>query len=128
MPTPAENLTGIFLSEAGWWFPGGCAPGERWRKYLAHENDVLPAIKHLPRARRRTCVQAGGNVGLFPVTIAKYFQEVLTFEPDIANWTCLQRNLDARPKRSRRIRSWYAAIGPATGTGDLLQNEKNGQR
>lgn len=42
-------------------------------------------------------VQAGGNVGTFPVELAKSFEHVYTFEPDPDNWECLIANTKAVP-------------------------------
>lgn len=40
----------------------------------------------------RVVVQAGGNCGVWPRTLAPMFGEVHTFEPDPMNFTCLQHN------------------------------------
>lgn len=39
-----------------------------------------------------TCIQAGGNIGVFPHLLAKHFTTVHTFEPDNANFTSLLMN------------------------------------
>ena len=39
-----------------------------------------------------TVVQAGGNCGLYPRLLAKYFKHVYTFEPDALNFHCLVHN------------------------------------
>jgi FkbM family methyltransferase len=49
---------------------------------------VLPLVKE-----RRVCVQAGGNVGVYPLALAKVFDRVITFEPDEDNWLCLRKNV-----------------------------------
>jgi FkbM family methyltransferase len=41
-----------------------------------------------------TVVQAGGNVGTFPVELAKHFLSVYTFEPDAENYNCLSKNVE----------------------------------
>ena len=38
------------------------------------------------------CVQAGGNVGVWPRILAKRFKTVVTFEPDKENFECLNKN------------------------------------
>ena len=43
--------------------------------------------------QRRIAVQAGGNVGVWPKELAKYFGHVVTFEPDPLNYRCLTQNL-----------------------------------
>jgi len=39
-----------------------------------------------------TVVQAGGNCGVFAMSLARKFQTVYTFEPDPTNFTCLAHN------------------------------------
>jgi FkbM family methyltransferase len=41
----------------------------------------------------KTAVQAGGNVGVFPINLAKRFDKVVTFEPMSSTWECLEANL-----------------------------------
>ena len=41
---------------------------------------------------KRVCVQAGGNVGVFPRRLSSDFGAVYTFEPDPENFSCLARN------------------------------------
>jgi FkbM family methyltransferase len=48
--------------------------------------DMLP--------QHRTVVQAGGNLGVFPKGLAKYFDRVITFEPIQSNLECLVKNID----------------------------------
>lgn len=43
-------------------------------------------------ARKRTVVQAGGNVGLWPRRLSERFARVITFEPDIVSRECLIAN------------------------------------
>lgn len=39
-----------------------------------------------------TVVQAGGNMGIYPYLLGKFFQRVYTFEPDPLNFHCLVNN------------------------------------
>jgi FkbM family methyltransferase len=41
----------------------------------------------------RTCVQAGGAFGMYPLRLCDYFQKVWTFEPLLANLECLHANV-----------------------------------
>lgn len=73
---------------------------------------IYRELRHLNRALAMvtdwtTAVQAGGNVGVWPLYLAEHFGEVFTFEPDEANAECLALNLrDAINVRHRR-----AALG-----------------
>ena len=41
----------------------------------------------------RTVIQAGGNVGVYPATMAQQFERVITVEPDTANFQALVLNV-----------------------------------
>ena len=41
----------------------------------------------------RTAIQAGGNVGVYPATMAQQFERVITVEPDTANFQALVLNV-----------------------------------
>jgi hypothetical protein len=64
---------------AGFFWPDDVA--ERWRHSLRHVEALDWTLKRC--AGRRTAVQAGGNMGLWPRKMAEAgFRRVLTFEPD----------------------------------------------
>jgi len=46
----------------------------------------------------RTAIQAGGNVGVYPMALAQKFQRVYTVEPDAANYEALALNTDSHPR------------------------------
>jgi FkbM family methyltransferase len=56
--------------------------------------------------KKEVCVQAGGNVGVFPKRLATIFDWIYTFEPDLENFECLIRNID-----EFNIGTYYAALG-----------------
>jgi FkbM family methyltransferase len=74
---------------AGFWWPDDV--GEKWRHSLRH---VQALDWTLQRCKgRRTAVQAGGNMGLWPRRMKEAgFQRVLSFEPDAESRACLERN------------------------------------
>ncbi len=78
----------------------------------------------VPKARRHTCVQAGGNIGVFPKTLSSWFQSVITFEPDPENWECLVKNLDG----TTNVKCVPAALGHKNGTADLLHHVEHSGR
>lgn len=53
---------------------------------------VAECIAGLAR-KRRVVVQAGGCSGLWPLALAKHFDQVVTFEPDPTNFACLAENI-----------------------------------
>lgn len=74
-----------------------------------------PAITHLmPYISGRDCiVQAGANVGVYPVRLSALFGEVVTVEPDRANFGCLMANLG--DTTGINIDARFAAFGEEPG-------------
>lgn len=64
---------------------------DKWQHALKHVRSVEWAIARC--RRRRTAVQAGGNIGLWPRRLAETFTRVITFEPDAISRACLERNV-----------------------------------
>jgi FkbM family methyltransferase len=60
--------------------------------------------------QRRTMVQAGGCLGMYPRLWGSHFDEVYTFEIDPLNYECLLRNC-APLILLDRIRPYHAALG-----------------
>ena len=46
----------------------------------------------------RTAIQAGGNVGVYPMAMAQKFERVYTVEPDAANYEALATNTVNQPR------------------------------
>lgn len=74
---------------AGFYWPDDT--GESYKHALAHVNSIewaIAACRH-----RRTALQAGGNIGLWPKRLAEAFQTVFTFEPEPISRQCLEQNV-----------------------------------
>jgi FkbM family methyltransferase len=65
----------------------------------------------------RTAIQAGGNVGVYPMALAQKFQRVYTVEPDAANYEALAINTINQPKVMIR----WAAFGKDHGKAAIDQ-------
>ena len=63
----------------------------------------------------RTVIQAGGNVGVYPVTMAKQFERVITVEPDKVNYQALLLNVAGHDN----IDHAQAAFGDKEGTASV---------
>lgn len=69
------------------------------------ESQKVHAFKHVKAIEnaislckeRRCAVQAGGNVGLWPMRMATTFKRVLTFEPEPVSLKCLEENVAHLP-------------------------------
>ncbi len=56
------------------------------------EVNIGVMLSHVSADRTGLCVQAGGNLGYFPIAFSKVFDRVVTFEPDPVNFQCLSHN------------------------------------
>ena len=78
-----EDIEGL------WWIKGDVGSWEGpfgdWRD--THRDRIVLRPK-----QRRVVVQAGGNLGMYPNLLAKYYDVVYTFEPDPSNFACLCMN------------------------------------
>jgi len=85
---------------------------------------VLREVKDAERAialceRTRTCIQAGGNVGVWANHLAKTFATVWTFEPDWENYQCLLRN------KGERVYAIMEALGDHAGAMGMKREPAN---
>lgn len=106
------------FEEAGFWWPGGCRG--KTERYLKHRKDSDIA-RRFCRRKAKACVQAGAHNGLWALHLSKHFERVVTFEPEVTNWECLQRNLRKYPE----IEAHHAILGERSGGGTVLFNGKN---
>lgn len=78
---------------------------ERCLKWARRDLGTLEtALNYVPG--RTACVQAGGNLGIFPKYLAKHFETVYTFEPDTELFAALMFNA-----REKNIVKLQAALG-----------------
>lgn len=73
--------------EGGWWVTDDMSGAG---KIIKRAENLLRPIEHC--RIRRTCIQAGGNIGVYPNILAQFFETVLTFEPERENFSCLVAN------------------------------------
>lgn len=84
-----------------WWPNGGEEYGSRYVRRVRHLDE---SIKLCPK--RRSVIQAGGHVGVWPKYLSKQFANVYTFEPDNMNFTALNRNV-----QENNVFKFQAALG-----------------
>jgi FkbM family methyltransferase len=94
---------------AGFWWPDDVA--EKWRHSLRHVQSLDWTLQHYPS--RRTAVQAGGNIGLWPRRMKEAgFHRVLSFEPDHESRACLEKNAPG-------VEIFSCALGAGLGMCDI---------
>lgn len=107
---PAERENGLENLKFKW--PASDKTGAAG--ILSHARKHFPAVMEFIK-RRGTAIQAGGNVGVYPANLARFFSRVHTFEPDQDNFDCLRANLAS----SANIQAYNFALGSKDGTIDL---------
>lgn len=70
---------------------------------------------------RNQVIQAGGNIGLWPLALAKTFHSVHTFEPEPILFECLSRNIEGAA-----IKAWPMALGDFVGEVKLRRSVSAG--
>lgn len=76
-------------------------------------------LEHLPQTLRRgVAIQAGGNVGVFPLAMRNTFRHVFTFEPHPDNYRAMQLNC----REYENIHMFNAALGERLGWCTVKQN------
>lgn len=106
------------LKHGGYWWPD--------TDEIAHK--VIPGFAGLSMpgmhrffGGRDTAIQAGGNVGLYPIYLSGHFRRVLTFEPELENFRCLRENCKPFPN----IEYFKAALGDKSGTAGISRKPEN---
>lgn len=89
----------------GVWWPD--TVGETWRHAMEHAKSIEWAIAYCKR--KGVAVQAGGNIGLWPMRLSNFFDRVITFEPDTVSRACLQQNV------SGNVTVYSEALGDVAG-------------
>ena len=91
-----KTVTGSlpWTDKTEWQYPVNDAPGRNDWMFEQGPVDIDPSMEViLPMLRgQRTCIQAGGFVGIWPTRLIQLFDRVISFEPDPINYRCLVRN------------------------------------
>jgi FkbM family methyltransferase len=112
---PPESEDGIMKIGDTWW---PCYDNEcrlSIDRQLRDIQEILPFVKN-----KGVCIQAGGNVGMWPKEFARHFDLVYTFEPNPLNFKCLMRNCE-----ESNIAKVEAALGDKDGNAAIQEVENN---
>jgi len=94
----------------GWHIP---ADDKRCYGAVVQEAMAIPRVVKNCK-QRRTCIQAGGNIGLFPTMLATMFTNVHTFELDPDNFAALKMNVGHIENiiyRNAALTDFYGTVG-----------------
>jgi FkbM family methyltransferase len=105
----------MIIQKDGWWVPANDTCGFRYISMQIEDADKVMA--HCQK--RRTVIQAGGNIGMWPMRLASQFTKVVTAEPDETNFTCLLKNIEGIPN----IEAHNIAFGKSFTTGNINVNQ-----
>jgi len=100
-----------------WYVLEGCE--KRLERQIVAANLMNKALKHCKQ--QRLVVQAGGNMGVWPVWLAKRFDHVLSFEPEPANFRCMIKNVEPYIG----VEPYNAALGEQCGSAHLHITSSN---
>lgn len=89
MSTPDEADTEMVCKDGTWW-PSKCIESRLNTEFTFDDIDMLISFCN----KKKTAVQAGGNVGVWPREFSKHFDKVIAFEPDALNFECMVKNTD----------------------------------
>lgn len=81
-----------YARREGWLWPA--EDTECFPACMRQVKDIQRVLEHVEG--RHSCIQAGGNCGVFPAELAKHFESVYTCEPDPVNFRCLVNNVEAQ--------------------------------
>lgn len=113
-------MTAILANYDGFWWPASDTDARG--VLTADVQTAVPALlKHI--RGRDLIVQAGANVGLFPLALRDAgFLRVETYEPDPMNYECLLLNLHRTEAGRSGWRIWHhhAALGEVAGFCDMV--------
>lgn len=110
------NLTDRMELVDGLWWP---KEDRECRKYVT--SWMVDLEYSLPLVKEKVvAVQAGGNVGTWPLHLGSVFQTVYTFEPDALNFQCLVQNCP-----QENIIKMQAGLGDQRGTVDMVRDRRN---
>lgn len=107
----------MIVERNGWWVPENdikCLPAVI-RQSAFIDNSIIKFLKN-----RRTCVQAGGNLGIWPKKFASIFNTVHTFEPDPVNYEALIKNTEG----ISNIVCYKQGLGNKPGRGAMVAPDK----
>lgn len=76
----------------GYWWPE-YAKSKDVNYSVDKSKDMVKAVSLCKN--KRVCIQSGGNLGIWPAQLSKYFQQVYTFEPEAESFRILKLNTDS---------------------------------
>lgn len=115
MDQPSDD--GLDLIDGIAWVQG-CKHNTPQGRNARYITAAFAALEIAEAVRHRGCVvQGGGWIGLWPRELARWFDRVVTREPDPTNYAALQRNIAGLPQ----IDAWQAAYGATVGTTGLTR-------
>lgn len=105
-----------------------------WNDLVGPKPDIgfaranLPALQCAAGMARdySMCVQAGANIGIFPLFLAQYFKFTHCFEPDAASLDYFYENVPSAKYRGK-VLAHHAALADRSGRGFLYRTRRDGR-
>ena len=114
-----ENRYSVTWGKKNWLWPN--TDVHCW-KHLHKEGNGPSSCRQVSQltSEKKLIIQAGGNCGMVPYEYSKFFDRVVTFEPDPKNFACLIANHSS--KRLTAIQGCLSSKG-----GELVPMRNNGK-
>lgn len=110
MSIPDSPDTEMVCKDGTWW-PSKCTSSRLNSDFTFSDINTVIGVCN----NKRTAIQAGGNVGVWPREFAKHFEKVISFEPDELNFECMVKNTE----NIDNLEIYNTALGDKTGSGAL---------
>lgn len=118
MVEQAVGLGFEYRPDFGYWWPFPLRKAEKSFEYHARRMKDSDAAIRLSK-QRRTAIQAGGFVGLWPLRLAKFYTRVITCEPQAILYECLKRNCGMMVSN---VEAHQIALGASPGLVKMLRH------
>lgn len=116
MSMPDSPDTEMVCKDGTWW-PSKCVESRLNSEFTF--NDISTVIAACNG--KKTAIQAGGNVGIWPREFARHFEKVISFEPDELNFECMVKNTE----NNDNLTIYNTALGDKVGEAALVRASHN---
>lgn len=116
MSIPDEPDTEMVYKDGIYW-PSKCTESRLNTEFTFNDISTVISVCN----GKKTAIQAGGNVGIWPREFSKHFEKVISFEPDSLNFECMVKNTENHDN----LTIYNAALGDKAGSGALSRVSHN---
>jgi FkbM family methyltransferase len=95
----------------------------RQQKHYEYHTKHLKDLDYtISISKKNVCLQAGGNVGIWPLKLKDHYKEILSFEPDPALYQCMVKNLE----KIKNVKCFNYALSDKSEDATFCRSGKSG--